>query len=85
MSHLLLFYGRECEHSDAMLPLIAKLEDELSIKVLRLESWHNPDNAKLLRDCDKGFCGGTPFLLNKKTGRWICGNVDYNMLKSWAK
>jgi len=65
-------------------PLLERLEDETGAKAARLEVRHNEANAKLMREFDKGFCGGVPFFYNKKTGQWICGSADYERLKKWA-
>jgi len=67
-----------------MKPLVEKLEKEEGVKVTKLEVWHNEENAKILQELDNGKCGGVPFFFNKKTGKWICGAVDYNKLKAWA-
>jgi hypothetical protein len=67
-----------------MEPLVERLEQEEKVNVARLEVWHNEANAKLMREYDKGFCGGVPFYFNKKTGKWICGGADYERLKKWA-
>ncbi len=67
-----------------MEPLVERLENEGTVKVARLEVWHNEANAKLMREYDKGYCGGVPFFFNKNTGKWICGSADYERLKSWA-
>ena len=83
-SHLIMFTGKECTHCHEMDPLVDRLEEEEKVKVDRLEVWHNDANAKLLQECDKGFCGGVPFFMNKKTGKWICGSVNYEVLKKWA-
>ena len=65
-------------------PLVERLEDETGAKVARLEVWHNEANAKMMREFDKGNCGGVPFFYNKKSGQWICGSADYERLKKWA-
>ncbi len=65
-------------------PLVERLEDEAGVKVVRLEVWHNEANAKLMREFDKGYCGGVPFFFNKKSGKWICGSTSYEGLKKWA-
>ena len=65
-------------------PLVERLKDEMALKVDQLEVWHNEANAKLMREYDKGYCGGVPFFYNKKTGNWICGSSDYERLKQWA-
>jgi len=67
-----------------MEPLVERLETEESVKVARLEVWHNEANAKLMKEYDKGYCGGVPFFFNKNTGKWICGSADYERLKKWA-
>ncbi|MBI2232569.1 MAG: hypothetical protein HYU56_01505 [Candidatus Aenigmarchaeota archaeon] len=84
MSDLLEFYGTECPHCKTMEPLIDRLEKETALKIQRLEVWHNEANAKLLRQLDKGFCGGVPFFFNKKTEKWICGSTTYDKFKAWA-
>ncbi len=83
-SDLLEFYGTECSHCKIIEPLIAKLEKEEGVKVIRLEVWHNEKNAQLLRKLDKSLCGGIPFLYNMKTGKWICISASYEELKKWA-
>jgi hypothetical protein len=54
------------------------------VNVAKLEVWHNEANAKLMKEYDKGYCGGVPFFFNQKTGKWICGSADYERLKKWA-
>lgn len=83
-SGLIMFYGTECVHCHLMDPLVKKLEQELKVKVEKLEVWHNDTNARLMQEMDNGKCGGVPFFFNKKTGDWICGEVGYETLKKWA-
>ncbi|MFA6397622.1 MAG: hypothetical protein WDK96_02120 [Candidatus Paceibacterota bacterium] len=85
MSHLKEFYGEECPHCEDMQILTKKLEKEKGVKIDRLEIWHNKENLKQLEELDKGFCGGVPFLINTKTGKWICGEAPYEEIKDWAK
>lgn len=85
MSHLLEFYGTECPHCVRMHELVEKLEKEEGIKVDRFEVWHNDDNLKKLQEVDKGLCGGVPFFYNTESKKFICGESDYEGLKSWAK
>lgn len=82
--HLLEFYGEECVHCKHMEPLLEMLEEELGVKVRRLEVWHNEANRRLMEKYDQGKCGGTPFFYNTRTGGWICGAADYEKLKKWA-
>ena len=67
-----------------MTPLVERLEEEENVNVAKLEVWHNEANAKLMKEYDKGYCGGVPFFFNQKTGKWICGEADYERLKKWA-
>jgi thiol-disulfide isomerase/thioredoxin len=85
MAHLIEFYGAECSHCKSMEPLIARLQDEVGVAVERREVWHNEENARLMRQYDRGYCGGVPFFFNTKTGKWICGSVSYEKLKAWAE
>ncbi|MBI4447387.1 hypothetical protein HY643_00250 [Candidatus Woesearchaeota archaeon] len=82
--YLLDFYGEECVHCKEMDPVVKKLEKELKLKLKKLEVWHNEKNSALLREYDQGRCGGVPFFYNKKSGKFICGAVDYATLKNWA-
>lgn len=84
MDDLLEFYGTECVHCVEMRPMIEKLEKEEGVKISRVEVWHNAKNLELMRQFDKNYCGGVPFLFNKKTGKWICGSTNYENLKKWA-
>ena len=82
---LYMFFGTECVHCHEMLPLVEKLEKELKVKLVRLETLHNASNAKKLQGFDKGRCGGVPFFYNDKTDKFICGSGTYDELKTWAK
>jgi thiol-disulfide isomerase/thioredoxin len=83
-SELIEFYGIECVHCREMEPMIERLEIETKLKIRRLEIWHNEANASLMREYDRGYCGGVPFFFNKKTGQWLCGAQNYETLKKWA-
>ncbi|MFQ5814868.1 MAG: thioredoxin family protein [Dehalococcoidia bacterium] len=83
-SDLIEFYGTECVYCMHMEPLLERLRDEEGVEVKKIEVWHNETNAKLMMEYDKGYCGGVPFFYNKRTGKRICGAVDYEALKKWA-
>ena len=85
--YLLFFYGTECPHCKRMEKHLDKLEKEESVKVQRLEIWHNEDNNKMLEklDCEDEPCGGVPFFLNQKNNKTLCGEVTYKEVKEWAK
>lgn len=84
MSHLIEFYGTECPHCIHMKPLVEQLEKELDLKVEKLETWHNEENAKKQEEFDKGLCGGVPFLYNTESKKFLCGASEYEQLKKWA-
>ncbi len=84
MGDLLEFYGKECSHCIKMMPLVERLESELGLTIDKIEVWHNEKNAQLLKQFDKGLCGGVPFFFNKKTNDFICGSTSYEKLKKWA-
>ncbi|MEK7146968.1 MAG: thioredoxin family protein [Patescibacteria group bacterium] len=84
MPKLLEFYGEECPHCKKMDSLVERLEKEIGVKVEKYEIWHNEQNAKMMEQYDKGYCGGVPFFYNVDVNRWICGDVDYEELKNWA-
>ena len=84
MEHLLEFYGEECPHCAKMREVSLQLENEDGIKLNRLEVWHDKDNMAKLEECDKDMCGGVPFFLNTKTGKFICGEATYEEMKEWA-
>ncbi len=67
-----------------MEPLVERLQEEEGVNVAKLEVWHNEANAKTMKEYDKGYCGGVPFFFNKKSGKWLCGEVEYDRLKKWA-
>jgi len=83
-SYLLDFYGTECPHCKDMEPLVEKLEAEEGVEVVKLEVWHNAENAQYLQSLDKGSCGGVPFFYNLKNNSKFCGSVPYEKLKEWA-
>lgn len=84
MSHLIEFYGKECPHCIHMAPMIEQLEKELDIKIEKLETWHNEENAKKQEEFDKGLCGGVPFFYNTESKKFLCGSSEYEQLKNWA-
>ena len=83
MERLIMFYGTECKHCHAMIPVVEKLEKEEKVKIERIETWHNSKNEALRKKYDDG-CGGVPFFCNEKTKKTICGEVPYSKLKEWA-
>ena len=82
---LLMFTGTECDHCHEMNPIVEELEKELSVKVEKLEVWHDAENMQMLQKLDDGKCGGIPFFFNEKTEKWICGSATLEKLKEWAQ
>eukprot|EP00188_Purpureofilum_apyrenoidigerum_P003377 Plantae.Rhodophyta-Purpureofilum_apyrenoidigerum.ctg3506.p2 GENE.Plantae.Rhodophyta-Purpureofilum_apyrenoidigerum.ctg3506~~Plantae.Rhodophyta-Purpureofilum_apyrenoidigerum.ctg3506.p2 ORF type:complete len:202 (+),score=47.63 Plantae.Rhodophyta-Purpureofilum_apyrenoidigerum.ctg3506:151-756(+) len=84
-SHLLEFYGIDCDHCVDMEPLIQKLREEENMPIRRFEVWFNDDNLRLLQRLDVGSaCGGVPYFYNKQTRGWICGATTYQNFRNWA-
>jgi hypothetical protein len=65
--------------------LVAQLEKEKEVQVLKHEVWHNKENEKKLESFDRGLCGGVPFFFNTKTKKFICGEATYEELEAWSK
>ena len=80
-NRLIVFYGTECVKCKQVDPLLEKLENEESVKVTRLEVWHDTKNADFLRKC-----GGAsvPYLYNERTKESIFGVPTYDRLRAWA-
>ncbi|KAJ8907658.1 hypothetical protein NDN08_007767 [Rhodosorus marinus] len=84
-SHLLEFYGIDCDHCVDMEPLIQKLREEEGLGIRRFEVWSNEDNFRVLQRLDQGSaCGGVPYFYNKHTRGWICGATTYQNFRNWA-
>lgn len=81
---LLFFYGEECPHCHKLMPRIEEVEKDLGVKFERFEVWHNEENAKMLKEYDRGFCGGVPFLYNTGSNDWICGAVETDKVHAFA-
>ncbi len=84
MGDLLDFYGRECGPCKRMAPLVERLEAEFGVKVERYEVWHDAKNQQMMMEVAEGRCMSVPFLFNRKTKDFICGEADYERLKKWA-
>ena len=82
---LLEFYGQECPHCMKMMPLVEQIESKLGVTVEKYEVWHDKANIEKMKEYDKDLCGGVPFFINTKTGKYICGEASYEELKKWAK
>lgn len=80
---LYFFYGSECAHCHDVMPIVDKLIKE-GIMIVKLETWHNDDNADKYRSFDDGKCGGVPFFINTQTNEFICGAADEDRIRQWA-
>jgi thiol-disulfide isomerase/thioredoxin len=80
------FYGEECPHCMRMRELTTTLMKEFpTVEIVRKEVWHDKRNMAFIKECDKGDdCGGVPFFFNSENKKWLCGEVTYDELKSWA-
>ena len=91
MTELIMYYGRECRHCHAMMPIVEKLEKEEGIKFEKKEVWHskkNKEEIKAKRKTIEKACGGKiliPCFYSKKTNKTFCREVPYKKLKEWAQ
>jgi hypothetical protein len=73
-----------------MAPIVEMLEEKEGIEIIKLEVWHNQENADEMRKLASILipaCGGvlgTPAFYNEKTKKAICGKPSYEKLKEWA-
>ncbi len=84
-SDLVEYYGTECHFCIQMAPLIEKVEKELKVKIIKKETWHNAANQMEFMKVAAGKCGGVPFFINMKSGKFICGATTYDRFKAWAQ
>lgn len=87
-NHLLMFVGTDCPHCMVMRPLLAKLAFETGIEIEERDTWKNKADYKLLEKYQDQLgdpdCDGIPFFYNTQTGAYLCGQVNYAVLKEWA-
>ncbi len=85
MNHLLFFSGKDCDHCDAMRPLIARLNYEQGVLPEEHEVWGNEANYRLMENYSRAMsCQGIPVFVNTKTGVVLCGEITYKQLVDWA-
>jgi thiol-disulfide isomerase/thioredoxin len=87
---LIEFYGTECIHCARMTPVVDAVERELGRPIVKLEVWHDEENARtmeehadVLRDVCEGLLG-VPAFYNEATGEALCGEQDRDVLLAWA-
>lgn len=91
MARLMLFHALECPHCRRMMPLVDRLEKEEGVVFEKYEVWHSEQNADLMRSYRETLapkCGGqlrTPTFFSPESGDVMCGEVEYDRLKDWAK
>lgn len=71
-----------------MRPLVAKLAFETGIILDERDVWKSESDFRLLENYQQATgddeCRGLPFFINTETGDFLCGEVNYKTLKSWA-
>ena len=82
---LIEYYGNDCKYCEKMAPVVQQLENDLSVKLVRKEIWHDPGNLADFTKVAAGKCDGIPFFWNKKTSKFICGSASYKELKACAQ
>ncbi len=80
-----MFYSADCDHCEAMLPVINDLLQEEGIEIELVEvSPKDKESIACYESYDNGDCGGVPFFVNTKTMATLCGAVSRADLHSWA-
>ncbi|MFH0973565.1 MAG: thioredoxin family protein, partial [Candidatus Micrarchaeota archaeon] len=82
------FYGAECPHCLKMIPIVAQVEAETGVSIVKLEVWHNETNQQTMtfhaneieRDC--GFMG-VPTFVSTKNRKAVCGEMTAEKLKAF--
>ena len=86
--NLVMFTGTECPHCDAMRPLVMKLQFETGISFDERDVWKSESDFRLLENYQVATgeeeCRGLPFFYNPSNGDFLCGEVNYKTLKTWA-
>ena len=83
-----MFYGQGCPHCHVMHPIVDRLISEGS-NILKLEVWHDNNNADKMRSFSKiiaNASGGdlaVPTFLDEENERAVCGEMSYETLKQW--
>lgn len=80
--YLFEFYGEDCPGCLHAQKLINKFELENNIKFKKYEVWNNLANDKVFDYYDCKRCDAVPFLYNKKTDKFICGEFTEDELRS---
>ena len=70
---IVFFYGAECTWCHKMVPNLVKAQEQTGVRVVKREVWHDAGNAKMLLAAGGARCGGVPFMINNRTGKWLCG------------
>jgi len=91
MKEIIMYHGQECPHCEIMRPLADKAGQELEIKIIKKEVWHNEKNAEEMRQKAndiKKSCGGelgVPVFFNSENNEILCGETSFDNLKKWLK
>lgn len=73
-----------------MRPLIAKLAFETGTVLDERDVWQNQSDYRIYENYQNHVmttdpdCVGLPFFYNTTNGEYLCGEVNYKTLKTWA-
>ncbi|CAM9179913.1 unnamed protein product [Choristocarpus tenellus] len=82
---LLEFHGANCEHCDAMLPLMDRVRKLFRVEFKRHMVWEGSTEYKFMSLLDrKTHCRGLPFFYNTVTKQAICGATTWPNFRNWA-
>ena len=60
--NLYLFYGQECPHCKEELTYLEQLQDTYDFNIVKYETWHNEENAKLLTEVKSKLNMNNPYV-----------------------
>jgi len=81
-----MFYSANCDHCEAMLPIINELFQDEGIEITLSEvNQKDKQSIEMYEKYDQGKCGGVPFFVNAETGATLCGEVSKKELREWAE
>ena len=78
---LIEFISDGSDHCEQMEPVVKRLENDLDIKVMRVNINRRSEFVSLFEACGGNECGNVPFFYNRKTAQAICGATPYVNLR----
>lgn len=81
---LLSFHSDNNDVCEQMEPVVQRLEEEMNVKVRRINAFRRREFFTLLEAMGHDECGNLPFYYNRRSAQAVCGATTYKNLKLWA-